>query len=735
MPATAPHLLSPDEQTPGAQPPAQAHAAPGSIEQIYVTDCLYGDGRCVQPGFDIRSSSTDDSFLLRFALEYPQSEVPEEPADGGLRRLALLRIPGGKSALMHTVYFSHADRGRANSFFSHVLVHPALKAREALATWGSAAWATCCPADDGKRLSPLAELPPPGPIDDHAVTAFLQADPREANGRSPTCVYPERLRSAPAKRRELLRLFLRGCQLALQTSPAAARQRFYLLAEPGLSALLLYAAARLLPEALAARLTFSTWEHVRSLPGYKHARVVSTFTADAAAGLDEHFFTTAGYALDTFHSRFSPELQEGDQSEIEDWIDLAARGAWTEIDRIYDLLGEGNGVASFREAKQAYQLSDQLAAGEAHVEDLLAARNAPWGPALLHKYRARVWPLVRDAGLSEPVLAEAFADLLGQHLPELEDRAFKALRAGTATAWRPHWQLLHVALKENVHELREVLSRILPDPPFHPELRLGLLQELNSLQMPSLRAPARFQTLLTRCTTADLDLLAHSGLDPEWFVWALFHALVDPETAAAAVRHVHGGDDALLQTFWQQFRFLKNEEQRREVLAPLFPPTEEAAQFLSRSLKNHCKLAAETLAWLLGSLQALRKDWGPFWASANNLNLLLEAFRNAGPRTEMLWERIGSQINGDLLVGGDAYQEALLLELGAAKTRPGGAVPDAVGAALADWILLRRHFEKASAVPPGARQELIDACNRRGVDAVGLLARYFAKFVLPQPRR
>src|SRR5207244_790743 len=30
-------------------------------------------------------------------------------------------------------------------------------------------------------------------------------------------------------------------------------------------------------------------------------------------------------------------------------------------------------------------------------------------------------------------------------------------------------------------------------------------------------------------------------------------------------------------------------------------------------------------------------------------------------------------------------------------------------------------------------QELIDPCNRRGADAVGLLARYFAKFVLPQP--
>src|SRR5205823_6064859 len=87
--------------------------------------------------------------------------------------------------------------------------------------------------------------------------------------------------------------------------------------------------------------TFSTYEHpLTALPSYRHAQVVSTWTADPARGLDEAFFTTRGHALDTFNHRFSDELAAGTGATLDEWVELAARGEWATIDRLHGLLGE-----------------------------------------------------------------------------------------------------------------------------------------------------------------------------------------------------------------------------------------------------------------------------------------------------------------------------------------------------------------------------------------------------------
>src|SRR5262249_41676213 len=110
-----------------------------------------------------------------FVLEYPSYEVPAgmtpgNPALGAPRRLALVRIPGGNSALIHSVYLPDEGCGRANNFFTHALVLPSGSAAEALATWASPGWVTSLVEGTATELPERAGLPQPGPVNDRAVT-------------------------------------------------------------------------------------------------------------------------------------------------------------------------------------------------------------------------------------------------------------------------------------------------------------------------------------------------------------------------------------------------------------------------------------------------------------------------------------------------------------------------------------------------------------------------------------
>src|SRR6516225_7295653 len=107
-----------------AKPQASSRALANPIHQICITHCLHDEGVYRQAGFTVRVCSTLDPLLIRFALEYPLYEVPAGMTGDEMtapRRLALVRIPGGKSALIHSVYTQEDSRGRANNFFSHIL--------------------------------------------------------------------------------------------------------------------------------------------------------------------------------------------------------------------------------------------------------------------------------------------------------------------------------------------------------------------------------------------------------------------------------------------------------------------------------------------------------------------------------------------------------------------------------------------------------------------------------------
>lgn len=709
--------------------PQTLRTIPTPLQQICITHCLREEGIYLQAGFTVRATSTLDPLLLRFALEYPAYEVPvgmkAEQAPLAPRRLALVRIPGGQSALIHSLPLSD-DRGRANNFFSHILVRPQVTAREALRCWGASAWRTHCAAEEGTDLPPFDDLPRADAVNDDAVTAFLRAE-------SPLPLCPSRLVGELQRRRHLVRLALRGCMMAMQAGATAPRGRFYLLAEPELTALLLYAAVRLMPEALAANVTFSTYENAhRDLRVYKHARIVGTMLADPSRGLDAELFSVRGYALDTFGHRFSPELD--DDAAIDDWIDLAARGDWHTLDHVQRLLGKTSiALMPFRECALAAKLSVRASQGKANGEDLLALKRAAWGAAILEDQRDKLWPLVREHALADERVRREYADELRERLPQLEGEIGIALEQEPPGAWQAPWRLLCSVLADEPARLNETIQRLLPRPPYTPELRSALLLELERSGLSPVDPRAPWHVLLKNCTAEEVDRLGQSGLALECYAALLLYAFARGESRAAAAKQLHEGKDELLALFWEQFRLLKDENQRRIILAELFPPTEaEGVRFLIRFLTQRTRLRIETLEWLLDTFGAFRNDTADFWCRDNRLGLLLDYLRHAGEEAAPLWDRLCSLLGPLLLASGDSYQKILLMELAAVNDRPGPPLPRKTAQTLADWILLCEHFERAVDVPEGTRRQILDACNRQRLDAVDILARYFERFLLPQ---
>src|SRR5262249_54070122 len=141
---------------------------------------------------------------------------------------------------------------------------------------------------------------------------------------------------------EVLRAFL-----LMQEKGPEARERLFLLAEPGLVALLLYASCRLLPEPWTRDLTFSTYEETSStfrdlLP--RDATALGTYSRNKEKGLDADYLNRKGYGVDTFLDKASLELRVPDKAALkpqdahlfDGFLSLAAEGkeeSWAVIDR------------------------------------------------------------------------------------------------------------------------------------------------------------------------------------------------------------------------------------------------------------------------------------------------------------------------------------------------------------------------------------------------------------------
>src|SRR5262245_21135635 len=250
---------------------------------------------------------------LEAAFRYPPYELPidmwksapsmaEAP-----RRLARTPAPGGGVWAVHSSFLPKDSVGRDRSYFSHLLRFASIDCTAVLRSWAADEWATSYPPGDPKSLPGKVRLPVGPLVSDDALTMFL-GDPPMGPTELSVSVCPTRLRGAPGERRDLFaRVFLAVLQAAEDNN-----RRLYVHAEPGVVALLLYGAVRLLPHSMLADLTFSTYEpYHRNIRDYKLARVVGTYLGPGNQGLGNDLISPRTTALDTFHpAKSSSELRK-----------------------------------------------------------------------------------------------------------------------------------------------------------------------------------------------------------------------------------------------------------------------------------------------------------------------------------------------------------------------------------------------------------------------------------------
>src|SRR5262245_17194424 len=259
--------------------------------QFYVTHCTTADSVLNNPGYSVRAASTTNPVLLDAAFQYPPYELPidlwkELPAPTGApRRLARTKHTTGGVWVVHSSYLEKDTVDRDRSYFSHLVLLPAASPVEVLRSWGASGWVRSYPPGATKSLEPGTRLPGWKLVNDTALTAFLDEKPA---GPTDLCVTvcPTRLCKSRENRRDVFARFLHAL-LLLSSEENEQRRRLYVHAEPGLIALLLYGAVRLLPQGVTDDLTFSTFEpDHRNIRDYQLADVVGTYLGSPDKGLD-----------------------------------------------------------------------------------------------------------------------------------------------------------------------------------------------------------------------------------------------------------------------------------------------------------------------------------------------------------------------------------------------------------------------------------------------------------------
>jgi len=414
-----------------------------SPQQFYIMHCAKPDSVMNAAGFSVRAASTTDAASLRTAFELPAYELPMDlwakrpNRTEAPRRLA--RLAGGW--LVHSSYLEKDTTNRDRSYFTHALQNPTADLPAVLRSWGGPAWVTDYPTGADKTL-PAPKALAAGPfINDAAVTAFL--------GSSPPAPCNFDVQTQPARlqcdRKPILEKFLTAILRATE-QPEGGRNRAYVHAEPGLVALLLYAAARLLPESIVKDLTFSTFEPAhRGFREFKLATVVGTYLGHPLKWLEPEFTTVRGFGLDTFHLQYSSPELAAQMPGVPQLIALAAAGQWNTLDTVKALVGPNReGLARIATAIDLTQAIERLDANRPTPDDLVRLARDPGGAVQLQARDARVWPHVRKYALAHPALLEAFAPWCA--VPEralgFRNAAVEALKAGDIAGCQVNWNVI-----------------------------------------------------------------------------------------------------------------------------------------------------------------------------------------------------------------------------------------------------------------------------------------------------
>jgi hypothetical protein len=255
--------------------------------------------------------------------------------------------------------------------------------------------------------------------------------------------------------------------LVLAEQETEARRRLYVHAEPGVLALLLYGAIRLLPPTVTDDLTFSTFEpYHRNFRDYKLAEVVGTYLGGADRGLDPDLGTSRGVALDTFvPARSSPELRPPPAGSlpagVNDLIDLVARNEWNLLPAVRAAVGpEPGGLARAGDVLARARNLARVDAGAATVEELLAIQHDRVGAEELRGRADRVWPRVKEAAPTRADVRAAFRDLLADpdRVRELWEEGVEAILKEDFRRWDARWAVLRDV--PGPEEARKLLNKL-----------------------------------------------------------------------------------------------------------------------------------------------------------------------------------------------------------------------------------------------------------------------------------
>jgi hypothetical protein len=614
--------------------------------QFYIMHCSKPDSVLNAAGFSVRAASTINAALLRKAFELPAYELPmdlwaKKPArTEAPRRLA--RLAGGW--IVHSSYLEKDTTNRDRSYFTHAIHDPS--------------------AD-------LVNLPPPKPlstgpfISDAALTMFLN------HATAPEV--PFDIQTQPTRlivdRKLLLEHFLNAVLRAAE-QPEGGRQRVYVHAEPGLVALLLYAAARLLPANIVRDLTFSTFEPAhRGLREFKLAAVVGTYLGHPGKWLEPEFTTVRGFGLDTFHPQYSsPELFMPIPG-VAALVALAAAGQWKTIDSSKPMVGpNADGLSRIAGVLDLAGSFERLESNQPTADDLLRLARDPAGMAQMQAREESVWPHLQRYATQQPALFEAFTPWFQkpERILAFREEAAAAIQSHDLGKCIAHWNVLTrtqppVTLAEHLLELLRWPKGMLEKLPteFRSWLRRECQDHLTGL--PKEMLPLLRSGDLAECET----IIGDTRLPAAWRSTAILVLLRKSESREvpaelrqrAAIQLVQAAPDVLAAFCGSAF---DNREKQPELLNELATAMSPVALF-DRLLAAGEAMSPKRWRLLFEEFQPFAPNADPQWRMNGRRSQWLR-IAGTGADAGVLWQQLAAPLDGRFLVG-DYSQHAEWVEL------------------------------------------------------------------------
>ncbi|MCE9560471.1 MAG: hypothetical protein K8U57_00305 [Planctomycetes bacterium] len=678
---------------------AATQPATATGDQFYVTHCLTADSVMNSPGYSVRAASAvDSSDVLKRVLEYPPYEIPldmwrEKPTKTQApRRLARTKNPAGGVWAVHSVYLEKDTMNRDRSYFTHIINLPtSVDAASVLESWDSDAWVKEYAQGAPKSLRKCS-VPVGSKISRTTLSAFI-SKPVSGPTELSAVVCPARFRTDVAARRSLVGRFLKAIILLTEAQKAGeGRDRLFVHAEPGLVAMLLYAATRILPPGVTADLTFSTFEPShRAIRDYKLATVVGTYLGLPGKGLDQDLVTSRGFGIDAIQpEKSSPELLESQPLTpgISELLELAAAGDWELLEDVHKLIGtEAGAIEKVPATIGLARAVTKLNRGGLGSEDLLALKADRRGAAILAQRADKVWEFLKDAVISDANLRANFKDWIAEpeRLKAYRREACEALVKGEFDNWDTRWILIREVadaeqFKLQADHAQKNLDRYLPTMPIQARDRVRAvcaesgvwpdhhllapinLDELDSMLATNVSASWQGYTCFAVMGPDEKNWLADASKPyrPSMRERVRHHLMLAP--AAVLTGYLKHAKDYVSTMPGFLYDFLR----------PFRP---ECIPFLSRLIDAGADVI-EAGDWvkLLGELDIYgerTKEWAGFLLKNDHLAKLLGGFK-ADPAATQVWEGYLNLL-GPELINGDEWERIVYMQLTKARQLLGAA--------------------------------------------------------------